>query len=82
MIALERFHLRHGHYPESLEVLVPELLDTVPVDPWDPNGAAFRFAIKFGRPAVWSVSNGEEFGGIEEHFSSETWSYPELNTAR
>jgi hypothetical protein len=32
-IALERYKLAHGKYPEKLEALVPKYLDIVPIDP-------------------------------------------------
>lgn len=34
-IALQRYKLRHGNYPTSLELLVPEILPTAPRDPVD-----------------------------------------------
>jgi hypothetical protein len=34
-VAAERYRLRHGHWPESLADLVPEMLPAVPVDPFD-----------------------------------------------
>ncbi|MDO4587510.1 MAG: hypothetical protein Q4C95_09470 [Planctomycetia bacterium] len=33
-IALDRYRLKNGHYPDSLDALVPEFLPTVPIDPW------------------------------------------------
>jgi len=40
-IALERYHLRYGHYPPDLNALVPDLLQGVPRDPAD--GAPLRY---------------------------------------
>jgi hypothetical protein len=34
-IALRRYHLRHGQFPATLETLVPEFLDAVPLDRMD-----------------------------------------------
>ena len=34
-IAAERFRLDHGRFPETLDELVPEYLDEVPIDPFD-----------------------------------------------
>lgn len=33
-IALDRYRLKNGHYPDSLDALVPEFLPIVPIDPW------------------------------------------------
>ncbi len=35
-IALERYKRRHGSYPKTLDLLVPEFLAAVPKDPWGP----------------------------------------------
>ena len=34
-IALKRFQLRNGHWPQTLDELVPDFLASVPVDPYD-----------------------------------------------
>jgi hypothetical protein len=34
-IAAERFRMDHGRFPQSLDELVPEYLDEVPIDPFD-----------------------------------------------
>ena len=34
-VAMERYRLDHGDWPEELEALVPELISTVPIDPMD-----------------------------------------------
>ncbi len=34
-IALKRFQLKHGHWPETSGELVPEFLPSVPIDPYD-----------------------------------------------
>jgi hypothetical protein len=41
VLALEAWRLEHGHWPPSLKVLVPELLDRVPIDPV--MGQPFRY---------------------------------------
>ncbi len=38
-IAVQRFLNTYGHYPDSLEELVPRYLDTVPADPYRPEQA-------------------------------------------
>ncbi|MBX3356258.1 MAG: hypothetical protein KF724_11250 [Phycisphaeraceae bacterium] len=42
MIALERWRLEHGAYPERLEDLVPTLLKGVPIDPWSGRPLSYR----------------------------------------
>ncbi len=34
LIALERFRMRHGDYPDTLAQLVPDCIDHIPPDPW------------------------------------------------
>jgi hypothetical protein len=34
-LALERYRLAHDRWPDSLEKLVPEFLNQVPLDPYD-----------------------------------------------
>lgn len=43
-IALKRYQLKHGEWPETLETLVPEYLAAVPLDPAD--GQPMRYARK------------------------------------
>ena len=40
-VAVERYRLKHGGLPESLDALVPEFLDAAPLDPFD--GQPIRF---------------------------------------
>ncbi len=44
MAALELYRDRHGDYPATLEALVPEFLDQVPLNPFD--GEAMRYEIR------------------------------------
>lgn len=41
LIALERWRIEHGAYPESLAELVPSILPSVPIDPW--TGQTLRY---------------------------------------
>lgn len=41
-IALKRHELRHGALPESLDSLVPEFLEAVPIDPMDGQPVRYR----------------------------------------
>jgi hypothetical protein len=52
-IAAERFRARHGHWPGSLQDLVPELLARVPMDPYD--GAPLRLRRLADGLAVYTV---------------------------
>lgn len=42
MVALERWRLGHGGYPEKLDQLVPSLLPSVPIDPWTGQALGYR----------------------------------------
>lgn len=52
-IALTVYHRRHGHWPERLEQLCPDLLPEVPLDRFD--GQPLRYRIVDGRPLLYSV---------------------------
>lgn len=54
-IALQRFKLRHGQYPASLETLVPEFLPAIPVDPADGQPIRYRFSPGQPHPKLWSA---------------------------
>ncbi len=42
MVALERWRIRHGQYPDTLEALVPEVVPAVPLDPWSEQPMGYR----------------------------------------
>lgn len=52
-IAVERYRLAHGSVPAALDHLVPEFLESVPVDPV--NGAPLQYATNETHYAVFSV---------------------------
>ncbi len=54
-LAMERFHLAKGHWPNTLQELVPSYLSAVPLDPFD--GAPLRLVRKGSAVIVYSVSN-------------------------
>lgn len=60
-IALQRYRLEHGQFPESIEQLVPKFLDKVPEDPFD--GQPLRYAIRDGEPLVYSVGRDQVDNG-------------------
>ncbi len=52
-LALERFRLRNGRWPDRLEQLVPDYLPAVPLDPED--GEPLRFQRREDRVVVYSL---------------------------
>lgn len=62
--ALERYRLRHGSYPATLDLLVPDFLAQIPLDPI--NHQPLRYArTDDGLFRLWSVGlNGIDDGGI------------------
>jgi hypothetical protein len=62
-IGVERFRLRHGHYPEKLSQLVPEILSTVPVDFGD--GQPLRYKREADGFRLWSVTEGAQWPRAE-----------------
>ncbi len=51
ILALNLYHRAEGEYPESLDMLVPEYIESIPRDPYD--GAPMRYSPHFG--VVYSV---------------------------
>lgn len=55
-IALQRYHRRHGRYPESLDRVVPDFLSVVPVDAMD--GRPLRYRLEpAGTFRLWSAGD-------------------------
>jgi len=52
-VAAKRHQVRSGRWPESLDVLVPGLLATIPVDRF--SGQPLRYRLVDGEPRVYSV---------------------------
>jgi hypothetical protein len=64
-LAVERYRLKHGQLPEGLEALVPEILESVPLDPYDAKPLRYR-RLERGY-VVYSIgSNMVDDGGIEK----------------
>lgn len=62
--ALERFRLAHGEYPENLNALAPQFLDTIPHDVIDGQPLHYRRAPE-GTFVLYSVGwNGRDDGGV------------------
>ena len=53
--AMERLHLQHQSYPETLDALLPEYLPTIPSDPIDDKPMRYR-RTEDGRFMLWSVA--------------------------
>ena len=67
-LALERYRLAHGQYPESLDALVPDILPEVPLDPFD--GKPLRY-VRSDRVAVYSIGEDlQDDSGSEEQGTS------------
>jgi hypothetical protein len=62
-IALKRYQLKHGSYPADLNLLVPEFVSSVPLDPVD--GQPMRYRLNTdGTFLLYSVGeNGKNDGG-------------------
>ena len=59
-VAAELYRRKTGRRPESLGVLVPEFLPSVPVDPFD-HGAPLKYDAERG--IVWTVGPDRDFNG-------------------
>ena len=63
ILALHRYHGRHNSWPDSLDQLVPDYLDALPVD--QANGETLRYRLGDGQPLLYSVGgNVTDDGGI------------------
>jgi hypothetical protein len=63
-IAIERYRQKHGRLPATLDDLAPDLLSTVPADPFD--GKPLRYLVSEGEYTVYSIGNdGQDNGGQE-----------------
>jgi len=62
-LAVEEWRLAHGRWPDSLDDLVPGLLDAVPEDPF--SEATLRYARTESGVVVYSVGpDGQDDGGL------------------
>ncbi len=64
-VALQRYRARTGGYPDTLDMLVPEDLQAVPVDPFDGK------PLKYLASSRWIYSSGTNFidnQGSDRHF--------------
>jgi hypothetical protein len=61
MLALERYRMSHGHWPESVSDLVPAFLSKVPLDPFD--AAALRYRKLDDGCVVYSIGADKKDDG-------------------
>ena len=62
-LLVECYHEKQGRWPESLEVIAPELGGALPVDPF--SGEAYIYRIDEDGFRLYSVSaDGEDDGGV------------------
>ena len=52
-IAMTRYRLEHGSFPEKLDTLVPRYLNEIPLDPFD--GKPLRLLLKENQHVVYSI---------------------------
>jgi hypothetical protein len=60
VVAAELYRRKTGQRPESLAALVPEILPSMPTDPFD-HGAALKYDVERG--IVWTVGPDRDFTG-------------------
>ncbi|HTY86765.1 MAG TPA: hypothetical protein VMB80_04810 [Candidatus Acidoferrum sp.] len=82
-IALKRYQLNHGNYPERLSELMPEFLAAVPLDPVD--GQPLRYRKNAGGSfSLYSIGeNGKDDGGdpsLEKGVESSTYFWESPHT--
>ena len=79
-IAVHRYRLANGSFPETINQLVPEFLESVPVDVI--TGDPLKYQLTDGEPVIYSVgadldddggveavdSDGEEVIDVNQHF--------------
>ena len=64
-LATERYRQEKGHWPESLQQLVPGYLKEVPTDPFDKDKHPVRLARNEDRIVIYSVGvGGTDHGGL------------------
>jgi hypothetical protein len=81
MLALELFRAKHARFPDTLDALVPEILDALPSDPWTGQQYRYRLSADGKSYALYSIgADGVDNGGIfDERAPSSAFSQPHLN---
>ncbi len=71
-IALKRYQLRHGVWPNDLKSLVPEFLSEVPRDPVD--GQPLRYRLNAdGTFLLYSIGSDDKDDGGDPHFIGQSF---------
>ena len=66
-LAIRLYEIDHGQRPEALAALVPDYLDALPTDPFDPAGGTFRYLPQAERPRLYSLgADCIDHGGITQ----------------
>jgi hypothetical protein len=64
LLAIRLYEVDHGAPPAKLDLLVPDYLPALPIDPFAPDGHVMRYIATPGAEAVYSVGeNGRDDGG-------------------
>lgn len=68
VLALEHFARRHTSYPETLDALVPDFIEAVPVDLYSKSKERLRYLVQDDAIYLFSVGlNGKDDGGLFEN---------------
>ena len=76
-MAVERYRVAHGNLPETADALVPEFIESVPIDPY--SGEPIRYGLLPNGYVAYSVAkNGIDDGGVESENFKEAWEKGDL----
>lgn len=71
-LAVELYRRKHGEYPKSLKVLVPEFLPEAPIDPFSPDKQLLIYRVEKTEVVIYTVhNNGIDDGGVEDDFAND-----------
>lgn len=69
-LALRLYELDHGQRPEQLADLVPDYLEAIPKDPFDPSGGLVRYLPEADPPRLYSISDdGADDAGRPQQYN-------------
>ncbi|TWT31033.1 hypothetical protein KOR34_44070 [Posidoniimonas corsicana] len=78
--ALLSYHDQHGEWPSELKALTPGILETLPTDPFAPDGGPFRYhrdANSYQLYSVWADGQDDQGAPPREANGAVSWN-PEL----
>jgi len=72
-LAIEQFRRKHDRLPETLDELVPEFLDAVPIDPFD--GKPLRYVVREDAYVIYSIGRdrADDGGEILDEVDEDGW---------